>query len=310
VLSLWQSVYTGLFRSAARLGRARVLMGTGGDDLLNVDGTYGADRLAALDLRALWRFCRACQRTSPYPASRVMRGVLWDRALAPELVRLGRGVLGRLSPPALDWVRRRGRRRGPLAWASPSDRELARLLEHRRRTAVSVDLAPGERAYVATIRRLAQAPLLLIERDQLHAWASQLGVTFLYPYFDRDLVDLALRIPPDELIAGGRHKAPLRRLIAERLPSVTIRARKVDFTQAVHDALRPAGRAVWRSRGGPIMLAELGLVDGARVDRFLDDYFEGRSAAWLGAWLALSTEAWLRARSGMSFTSVDQEAAA
>src|SRR6185295_5600361 len=184
VLSPWQSVYTGLFRSASRLGLGRLLMGTGGDDLLNVDGTYGADRLAALDLRALWRFCRASQRTSPYPASQVMRGVLWDRALAPELVKLGRGVLGRLSPPALDWVRRRGHRRSPRAWASPSDRELALLLEHRSQSAVCVDLAPGERAYVASIRRLAQAPLLLIERDQLHAWASQLGFTFLYPYFD------------------------------------------------------------------------------------------------------------------------------
>ena len=66
VLSPWQSVYTGLFHSASRLGLGRLLMGTGGDDLLNVDGTYAADRLAALDLAALWRFCRACQRTSPF----------------------------------------------------------------------------------------------------------------------------------------------------------------------------------------------------------------------------------------------------
>ncbi len=58
------------------------------------------------------------------------------------------------------------------------------------------------------------------------------------------------------------------------------------------------------------MLAELGLVDVGRLDRFLEDYFDGRNASWLGAWLVLSTEAWLRARSDVSFTSDDQEAAA
>jgi len=310
VLSPWQSVYSGLFRSATRLGLRRVLLGTGGDDLLNVHGTYGADRLAALDLGALWRFCRACQRSSALPAGRVMRGVLWDHALAPELTRLGRDVLGRVSPSALDWVRRRRRRKATAGWAVPTDPEIASLLEHRRQSVAPVDLGPGERAYVANVRRLVQAPLLLVERDQSHAWSSHLGVTFLYPYFDRDLVDLSLRIHPEELIAGGRHKAPLRRLVARRLPTVAMRARKVEFSQTLHDALRPAGRTVWRNLGGPVMLREFGLVDARRLETFLGDYFDGRHADWLGAWLAISTESWLRARSGLSFTSVDQEAAA
>jgi asparagine synthase (glutamine-hydrolysing) len=310
VLSPWQSVYTGLFRAASRLGLGRVLMGTGGDDLLNVDPTYGADRLAALDGRALWRFCRACQRTSPFPAARVMRSVLWDHAARPELIRVGREILGRLSPPALDWARRRHRRRARPAWAQPSDRELAQVLEHRRQSAPAVALAPREGRYVANVRGLAQAPLMLLERDQAHAWAGQLGFVFLYPYFDRDLVELSLRIAPEDLIAGGRHKAPLRRLVAERLPCVAMRAKKVDFTEAVHEALRPAGRAVWRRMGGPVMLAQLGLVDAARLERFLEAYFEGRTRAWLGTWLALSTEAWLRARSGLAPASIDQEAVA
>jgi asparagine synthase (glutamine-hydrolysing) len=310
VLSPWQSVYTGLFQSASGLGLGRLLMGTGGDDLLNVDGSYAADRLAALDLAALWRFCRACQRTSPFRASRIARGVFWDHAALPELMRLGGRVLRRVSPALLDRIRRRRHLRATPSWARPSNRDLAMVLEQRRQSAATVELARGERSYVATVRTLAQAPLLLIERDQSYAWARSVGFTFLYPYFDRDLVDLSLRIPPDELIAGGRHKAPLRRLIAARLPTVTMHAKKVDFIQALHDMLRPAGRSAWRSGGGPVMLAELGLVDVGRLDRFLDDYFDGRHASWLGAWLVLSTEAWLRARCDVSFTSDDQEAAA
>ena len=58
------------------------------------------------------------------------------------------------------------------------------------------------------------------------------------------------------------------------------------------------------------MLAELGLVDAPRLDRFMDDYFAGRTASWLGAWLAISTEAWLRARADISFTLEHEEVAA
>ena len=258
----------------------------------------------------LWKFVRACQRTSPFGGARVARAVLWTGALAPELAGLARGVLERVSPRGLDRLRRRRRRRALPGWAEPTDRALAAVLDDRRMSPDVVELASGERRYVRVIRGLMQAPLFHLERDQAFEWARQLGFTMLFPYFDRDLVELSLRMPPQELIAGGRHKTPLRRLAAARLPSVAIRARKVDFTETVHPILRPAGRAAWRAFGGAARLAELGVVDAGRVERFMGDYFEGRSRDWLHTWLVLSTEAWLRARSRISFTPTQQEAAA
>jgi asparagine synthase (glutamine-hydrolysing) len=308
VLSPWQSAYSGLFSSASRLGLRRLLMGTGGDDLLNVDPSYAADRLAALDLAGLWRFVRACQATSPFSTGRVVRGVLWDHALAPELARAGRRILERASPTALRWFRARRRRRSLPAWSVPVDALLARDLAERRARPAPAAAADGP--YVETLRRLAQSPLLLIERDQSHAWGRHLGFTFLFPYFDRDVVELTLRIRPEDLIAGGRHKAPLRRLVAARAPGAALPVKKVDFTQAVHDVLRPAGRDLWRRSGGGRRLADLGLIDAARLDRFMDEYFAGRNGLWLQAWTAMSTEAWLAARAEMSFTPERQEAAA
>ena len=307
VLSPWQSAYSGLLASASRLGLRRLLMGTGGDDLLNVDPSYAGDRLAALDLAGLWRFLRACQATSPFSAARVARGVLWTYALAPELARACRRVLERASPSALRAIRAHRRAHGLPAWAMPSDARLARDLAERR-DRPSPPAADG--AYVETLRRIAQSPLGLIERDQSHAWARELGFTFLFPYFDRDLVDLTLRIRPEDLIAGGRHKAPLRRLVAARVPGAALPVKKVDFTEAVHDVLRPAGRDAWRRSGGGRRLAELGLVDQARLELFLAEYFAGRNARWFQAWAAMSTEAWLAARAEMSFTPEKQEAAA
>jgi asparagine synthetase B (glutamine-hydrolysing) len=184
------------------------------------------------------------------------------------------------------------------SWVSPVDPELARAIEQRQRANVPPPLAPGERAYVRALRWLTRAPLLLFEHDQAHAWARYLGFTFLFPYFDRDLVELSLRLHPEHLIAGGKAKAPLRRLVAERLPSVAMPVKKVDFSQMVHQVLRRHGQAVWRELGGARRLAEMGVVHGRNVDRFMEDYFARRNEQSRGAWSLLSTEMWLRARTG------------
>jgi asparagine synthetase B (glutamine-hydrolysing) len=295
VLSPWQAMYTGLLRSARRHGLERLLMGTGGDDILTVDLSYGRDLLRACDLRGLWRFYRAWQRCSPFSASRVARTLLWTEAIAPEGRSLAKAFLRRVTPHGYDWLRaHRLRAQRPLV---PPDRDLATALEERRRHGAPVAAVPGEGAYVRTLRYLTQAPLLLLELDQAYIWARHQGFTLLVPYFDQDLVGLTLRTHPEVLIAGGRVKAQLRRLVAERLPSVTMPSKKVDFTQMVHAVLRSAGRDVWQNLGGATRLAELGIVEPRRLKPLLDDYLAERHNNWVAIWRILSTETWLRARS-------------
>jgi len=296
IVSPWQSVYTGLFRSAAGLGIRRPLLGTGGDDVLVVDASYAADCLAGLDLRGLWRFARACQRISSRPAWEVARSVLWEDATVPELKRWARSGLRRVSPRALERVLERRRRGWLPAWLLPHDSRARARIDDRWLEPVGIPLARGERAYVGSLRRLMQRPLMLIGHDQSHAWAGHVGFTFFYPYFDRDVVELSVRTEPSRLLAGGRMKAPLRRLLAERLAGVVQQARKVDVSEAVHRLLRGGGRRVWLELGGPARLGELGIVDPDQLNRRMDDYFAGRHDGFRLTWNVLSTEIWLRAR--------------
>lgn len=298
VLTMWQSMYTGLLRSASALHLRRMLMGTGGDDLFNVDPSYGADLLATGQLGNLWRFFRAWQRTSPFPTSLVAREVLWYGAARPELNRFVGTVYGHIPPAIQTQLRKLRRRRDVLKpWISRQNAEFVSELEQRRRTPTPIEMAPGERSYVRRIRSLPQAPLLLLELDQGIIWARNLGFTLLYPYFDRDLVELLLRVHPEYLLSGGHNKTPLRRLVAERLPSVPLRKKKVDFTQMDHELLLAQGKDIWKTMKGPTMLAELGLVDPDVVNRFMNDYFAGRDTNSFRTWIILSTEAWLRAHS-------------
>jgi asparagine synthase (glutamine-hydrolysing) len=302
VLTPWQSMFRGLVGSAARLGLRRMLMGNGGDELYDVHGSYASDLLAAGELRELWRFFIACRRSSSVSTARIAQSLLWRRAVRPQLGRAARGMLGTVSPRAKDWIVARRRQRLPMPWLAPPDRALFGELEDRRRHPVTVEHANGEGDYACAIRSLLLDPYTLMGQDQVESWTRRLGVKPLCPYFDRDLMELSLRIHPEHLISGGWAKAPLRRLVAERLP-VQLPPRKVSFTPMFHQAFRPAGRDAWRAMGGASALGELEIVDPHQADRLMDRYFGGDDSKGIPAWILFSTEAWLQARSGLLSTS-------
>jgi hypothetical protein len=296
-MSAWQPMYVRLLRSAADLGLGHLMMGTGGDEMFYVNMGHAADCLGAFDVRGLWRFCRACQANWPGAPVRVARYVLWDGALKGQLRYRARTLVGSTSPRALRWILKRRLRRARPAWLTPSDGELAERLERRSLETPAVEMTPGEGAYVRAMRWLPQSPTFSMELEQSYVWADSAGFRLMFPYFDRDLVELSLRMPPEHLVAGGRAKAPLRRLVAERLPTVAMPARKVLFGQPFDAVFRRHGRRAWHALDGRLALGELGIVDTRRVHSLMDDYFSGVSGRGLEPWLVLSTELWLRARS-------------
>ncbi len=300
VLSIWQALYTGLLRAAAGLGLKGLMMGTGGDEMLAVDVGYAADCLAAGRLRELRRFYVACRQTSSVPTPRLLRAVLWRGAIRAELGRVARSTLGLVAPTATErLVQRRRAQAAVRPWLS-DDPSLRAALQERACDPIPTAMAPGEGSYVRAIRQLPQAPLMQLEMEQGASFTGRFGLPLFLPYLDRDLVALLLRSRPEYLIDGGYHKAPLRRLVSERLPLVDPRAKKMGFGRMAHDVLRSEGRAAWRDLGGPERLGALGLVRGDIVEDWMDQYFVGRQDDALQAWLFLGTEMWLRVRAGQS----------
>jgi len=297
VMSAWQPMYGRLLRSAADLGLGHLMTGTGGDEMYYVNMGYATDCLRALDVRGLWRFYQACNATWPGAPVRVARDVLWDGAIKGELRRQARTLLGIVSPRTRDRILTGRLRRRRPPWLVPADNDLLGRLERRSLESPLVEMAPGEGAYVRAMRHLPQSPTFSMELEQSQAFAEQVGFRLLYPYFDRDLVELSLRIPPAHLVAGGRAKAPLRRLVAERLPSVAMPTRKVLFGRLFDSLFRVHGRRAWTALGGPTVLGDLGIVDPPRVRTLMEDFFSGRTPRSLEPWLVLSMELWLRARS-------------
>ena len=131
VMSAWQPMYGRLLRSAADRGLGQLMMGTGGDEMFHVNMGYAADCLAALDLRGLGRFHRACQTAWPGAPARVARYVLWDGAIKGPLRQKARSLLGRVSPPVRDWILTRRLRQARPPWLVPADPDLTAKLERR-----------------------------------------------------------------------------------------------------------------------------------------------------------------------------------
>jgi asparagine synthase (glutamine-hydrolysing) len=297
-MSAWQPMYVRLLRCAAEQGLGQLMTGAGGDEMYYVNTGHAMDCLRALDLRGLWRFWRAYQAAWPGHPARLARDVLWDGAVKGALRGQARALLDAVAPAARDRIRRRRLRRARPPWLAPADAALIASLEQRPLKSPPVEMAPGEGAYVRAMRGLPQSPTFSMELEQSHAWTQLAGFRFLYPYFDRELVELSLRMPPEHLIAGGRAKAPLRRLVAERLPSVAMPAGKVLFGQSFDRLFRLHGRRAWAALGGPRVLGDLGIVDPLRVTALMEDYFGGVGPRSMVPWLVLSTELWLQARAG------------
>jgi len=121
----------------------------------------------------------------------------------------------------------------------------------------------------------------------------------LLPFFDRELVELSLRMHPDDLLQLGRHKSPLRRYVADLEGQVQLPQRKVQFTYYGQALLRRELLQTWDTMGGTPRLAELGLVDERRLRRLVQQFCDGRQVSALLLWVAVATEHWLRGRAAV-----------
>ena len=270
VLSPWQWMYEPMLESAHAQGRSHVLVGTGGDEMFIVDVSYAEDLVAGRRWSELAGFVRAWANTSPLSSRRVAYELLWKGAARPMTLR------------RLPFVGRRQRFLKQLGMTS----ELRTTLSHRTPAA-------SRGGYLAALREMLQSPLLMMELEQAEAWGRRFGATFFYPFYDRDLVELALRIPPPVLYASGRMKSPLRDLVRQRAPQLQLPSRKVDFTDFGNSLLRRSIPAALESMGGLNNLCAAGITKESFLHSYFASYAKAPQRGAL-AWRLLSAEVWLR----------------
>ena len=168
-----------------------------------------------------------------------------------------------------------------------------------RALATVADSRPREGFYVRELRTFIDDPLMSMTFEEQHAVGRRIGVRFLHPYWDPDLVEHLYRTPPEILTRGLRTKGHGAAAVARRFPGLGLRAQKESVGALVlcadagkgcaggHAALHRffrARRSRCRRSGGR-----------ARVRRERGSAV--RRATRSDAWRLVVLESWVRSRS-------------
>ena len=231
---------------------------------------------------------------------------------------------GSLASLALEWYRIRGRRLDkfhervvhPMLAARPSHRDLDRPgpFEHRIAPTVREDFVRRHRlrerereaapyGRYPTLSSTEQfwsvtAPMFPRIRATLTEAQLRAGVTARTPFLDDRLYRFAMSRPREERVTARETKRLLRRAMRGILPDAFLapRPRRTGVTtQYMREGMRGPSRALFEDVFRRPMLAELGIVDAARLQEEWRQYAESGEGLGLRLFELLQTELWLRA---------------
>ncbi len=289
LLNGWMPAYLSLARHAALEGVRTILTGEGGDEWLGTTPFLAADLIRRGDVRGLVQIARTWKRSYHQTWPTVVRGTLWRYGMRP----LMGAALAALGPDQWD-----ARRAGRIAAASPQwvapDRLLRATQLSRIRESIA-DARPVGGFYQRESKLFLDLSLTSWLFEEQHEVGHPLGLAYVHPYWDADLVAHVYRVRPERLNEHNRTKALVRQTLARRFPALGFeRQRKVaamDFFASILQREGPAlGEAVADFRG----LASLDVVQPSGARQFMRTAW-GQSARELGmAWNLVNMEVWVR----------------
>ena len=301
IVNVWRPAYHRLGTEGAQRGCRVILTGGGGDEWLAVDPLHLADRLRSLDFAGFGRMLVNQLRSHSLPRAAMLRYLLWHSGARPVLVSEARRVLRRFAPDRLSAHYRRKYLEQVPAWVA-SDRELrGEILQRVEEIAGRIASEPAPRGphgfyFHGFTERFPRAFQSMMMEEDFEA-GRRMGVRILMPYWDVDLIDFLVRMPPELLDRGGRSKGLVRQSMARRFPLLGFgRQRKVTATDFYRTMMQREGPAILRKVGRPTALIDLGVVDGKRIAEVLAANLTSERLADLHrAWQVLNLEVWVRA---------------
>jgi asparagine synthase (glutamine-hydrolysing) len=257
-------------RFVSERGYRAVLSGLGGDEMMGGVPTPMpelADLLVGLNATAFFR-----------------QSFAWALAKRKPLLGVWSTLLEQFLPHGRPFSHRSGTQ---LTWLQKAF--VARTARHRH--------GPSRRMKLTGSRPSFQANLLAVEscRAQLSSVALESNPPYewRYPFLDRDLVCFCLAVPREQMVRPRERRSLMRRSLAGVVPrEILDRSRKAYVSRA---PVKIAGADYGRLRSsGPLLSAELGIVDGKELARVVQNAEQGRDVATVPLLRTLALEDWLR----------------
>jgi asparagine synthetase B (glutamine-hydrolysing) len=292
-LNPWQPAYLALARRARRDGVRTILTGQGGDEWLCVTSFLAADLIRRGAFMELTRFFKILQRSFRLPPLALARHTFWTCGLRPLV---GRAAY-RIMPQAHDARRLRSLLASAPIWVAPDP--AVREEQRRRAENCLAPADPPQGFYMRDLYAGIDHSLVSWEGEEQHEMGKRIGVRFLHPFRDPDLVEFLCRTPPNLLNEGGRTKAQVRAAIARRFPDLGFeRQRKVSAKSFFESLLLRELPPLIDAAGHFPALSELGVVDGRATRAFVLAEMKHPSSRVQRIWEPIKLEMWIRSRIG------------
>jgi asparagine synthase (glutamine-hydrolysing) len=289
----WLPAYLGLARRAKFEGVRTILTGEGGDEWLTVTPYLSADLIRRGRFLELAQFYGVLRRSYPFPFA-LARHLVFRFGLRP----LAGLAVHRLMPEIHDASRIRRLLASDPSWMVTPDRELR--AEQRRRAAGALTPSdPPQGFYLREGQQWQDHALVSWTAEERYEVGKRIGVCFLHPFLDPDVVNMLRRIPPRLLNKGGRSKGVVRATLARRFPTLGLdRQRKVSATSFFHSLIQREKQMLTEVAGNFPALSELGLVDGRAARAAIGAPLNRGGPAPDRFWLIVNTEMWVRSHVG------------
>jgi asparagine synthase (glutamine-hydrolysing) len=292
VVNVWQPAYSELARRARVDGVRNILTGQGGDEWLTLTPYLSADLISRGAVLQLAQFLGALWRSYTMSPVALVRQPLWRFGVRP----LAGRALHRLMPEALQsWRLARVLARDP-SWVAP-DRKLQAEQRSRAERALT-DLDPSQGFYFRELKAsLDHSVMSWVMEEQYHLGRT-IGIRYVHPFWDPDVVEMIYRTPPAVLIKGGRTKGLVREKLSRRFPNLGLhRQRKVRAASFFESLLRREGQALIDLAGDFPVLSELGIANGKAMRPLMRQWLHqpGKSASF---WGPINLEIWSRSHHG------------
>jgi len=276
-----------------------ILTGTGGDEWLTVTPYLAADLMRKGRLGELARFTAVLQRSYRMSAGEAAYGAWWRFGARP----LAAMLADRIAPQAFQRRRRKKLIAGTPPWLTP-DPQLRAQLDDRAERMLAPSQPSNGSFYDREMRTALDHALMSVEHEESFEFGRRLGVSFMHPYCDADLVELLYRMPPAHLCRGGRSKGLVRETIARRFPALGFEAqRKVNATGFYSEVLQREGAQAWELVEHGKALAALGVVDPVRLADTMNRLFSGgEPRERYRIWSVLNLAAWVGGHCGPTTT--------
>jgi asparagine synthetase B (glutamine-hydrolysing) len=278
-----------LARLGKQLGCEVVLGGEGSDEWLTYayDPRLAADLVRSLHVRALARWVRHT-RSLRLPSHEEIWFLLWRHSVRPLLGTLRQHLALQPRPPSLP------------AWFLPDPELRKAFLERHAARREAREARARHGFYRAAVRATLDHPLHTLDKEQDYGEGQRLGIHFLSPFWDADLIAGLVRSPLLLASPDGYSKAPLRRYLQRRVPELDFASyRKTPPLQHYSATLVASARRYWPQQQSFDGLHALGLADTAQLERQTMALLENDTPEVTAAerlWRHLNVDTWVRSR--------------